>query len=294
MRDIYTYWLVRYVPDVARGEQVNVAVVVGRDGGDWAIRSASDLRRASRLGGDASVLRPWLSRLESAFSHYQRPVLNIFSSSATEDISSSWVNRLSHRFNNILQVSDAAPVDAMSAQSAVDFLFPILVANPEKISRSRTRSRLVGDMGEFYLQTAHLQPGKNLIRRPLATIGRQRGRFDFAVVNSRVGQLSQAFAFDVRDLDALEQELHSWNFIVSRLRDAGGAVGEGTTAPFAVSSEVPISVVYQAAESGRLESRRQDLLESALEAWTMLAVRPVPSEQLDLVAQEARGLVAAN
>ena len=45
MNGAYLYWLVRDVPDVVRGEQVNVAVIVGQDGGDWAIRVAPDLRR---------------------------------------------------------------------------------------------------------------------------------------------------------------------------------------------------------------------------------------------------------
>lgn len=284
--------MIRYVPDVARGEQVNVAVIAGRDGGDWAIGVVPDLRRASRLGGDASALRPWLDRLDATIREYQAPPLELFDSVEQRQLNSAWVGLISHRFNNTLQVSDPVPVVARSAQSAVDFLFPVLIAAPATIKRSRTRTRLLGDMNDFYLRTADLEAGTSLLRRPLASIGRQRGRFDFAVVNDAVGQLSQVFAFDVRDTDALEQELHSWNYIVTRLRQDSGEVRGSSLVPIRVPSTVPISVVYQTPDEAR-DNRRDDVFFAAMEAWAELDVRAVPSEQLDQVAREARSLVGA-
>lgn len=285
----YQYWLVRYVPDVARGERVNVAVIAGRDGGDWAIRVVQDLKRASRLGGEAGALRPWLESLESTVSHYQNPPLSLFGGDRVERLSTAWVELLSHRFNNVLQISEAAPVLADSARAAADFLFPILVAAPKTTKRSRTRTRLVSNMNEFYLSTGEFETGRNLLRRPFATIGRQRGRFDFAVLSGDVGQLSQAFAFDVRDSDLLEQEIHSWNYIVSKLRNDGGVLTNGQSSAPSVPADVPISVVYQ--EPNSLDSRHQDMFAAALEAWTDLEVRAVPSAELDQVAIEASRLV---
>ncbi|MBD8023462.1 DUF3037 domain-containing protein [Microbacterium gallinarum] len=290
MNAAYLYWLVRYVPDVARGERVNVAVVVGRDGGDWAIRVAPDLRRASRLGGDASALRPWLERLERSIHDYEHPPLDLF---ATRDIrvSRSWLELLSHRFNNVLQVSAAAPVEARSAREGVDFLYPVLVATPAPLHRSRTRARLVTDMAELFVRTGNFEVGSTLIRRPPARVGRQRGRFDFAVVDGGVDQLSHAFAFDVRDTDALEQEMQSWNFIVSRLRQDGAAIGAGTH-PLSADSDVAIAVAFQE-PAGRPDARRDDVFAAALEAWSALDVHAVPSSQLDVIAREARELVSA-
>jgi len=290
MSAAYLYWLVRYVPDVARGERVNVAVVVGRDGGDWAIRVAPDLRRASRLGGDATALRPWLERLERSIHDFEHPPLDLFATSDVR-VSRSWLELLSHRFNNVLQVSGAAPVAAASAKEGVDFLFPVLVATPEPLHRSRTRARIVTDMAELFVRTGNFEVGNTLIRRPAARVGRQRGHFDFAVVDDGVDQLSQAFAFDVRNTDALEQELQSWNFIVSRLRQDGAAIGTGNRAHTA-DAEVPIAVAFQE-PAGRTDARRDDVFAAALEAWNVLGVRAVPSSQLDLIAREARELVSA-
>jgi hypothetical protein len=35
---LYNYWVVRYVPNVARGEFTNIGLVVGADGADWTTR----------------------------------------------------------------------------------------------------------------------------------------------------------------------------------------------------------------------------------------------------------------
>lgn len=289
MNTAYLYWLVRYVPDVVRGEQVNVAVIVGRDGGDWAIRVAPSLRRASRLGGDASALRPWLDRLQRSIHDFEHPPLGFFAGPETETVSRAWLELLSHRFNNVLQVSSAVPVEAYSAQEGADFLFPILVAAPPATNRSTTRSRLVSDLGSLYSRTASLELGESLFRRPRARVGRQRGRFDFAVVDDRVGQLSQAFAFDVRDADSLEQELQSWNFIVSRLREDGADISvDGTTA--SASEDVAIAVGYQEPVV-HADARHLDVFEAAREAWSALQVHAVPSTELDRIAIEARDLV---
>ncbi|MFV0320332.1 MAG: hypothetical protein ACK5IN_08245 [Microbacterium sp.] len=212
---------------------------------------------------------------------------------ATTDVrvSRSWLELLSHRFNNVLQVSTAAPVDAGSAREAVNFLFPVLVATPPPVTRSRTRARIVNDMAELFVRTGNFEVGSTLIRRPSARIGRQRGRFDFAVVEDGVGQLSQAFAFDVRDTGALEQELQSWNFIVSCLRQDGAAIGVGSH-PLLADADVPIAVAFQE-PTGLPDSRRDDVFAAAREAWESLGVHAVPSSELDVIAREARELVSA-
>lgn len=289
MVEPYLYWLVRYVPDVARGEQVNVAVIAGRDGGDWAIQTAPNLRRASRLGGDAGALRPWLDSIQRSVHDYEHPPLALFASGDAPTVGRAWLEMLSHRFNNVLQVSGAAPVEAFSAQEAVSFLYPALVAAPTSATRSVTRHRIVQDLSDLYVRTGNLQVGESLFRRPRARLGRQRGRFDFAVVDDHVDQLSQAFAFDVRDVDTLEQELQSWNFIVSRLRNDGGVViADGNE--LSAAPDVPISVAFQEPHYGS-SARTLDVFEAAHEAWQRMGVRAVPSTQLDQIAIEARDLI---
>lgn len=290
MNGAYLYWLVRYVPDVVRGERVNVAVIVGRDGGDWAIRVAPDLRRASRLGGDARGLRPWLDELAQTIHDFEHPPLQLFADPQEVRVSRAWLELLSHRFNNVLQVSPATPVMAQSAREGVDFLFPLLVATPAPVARSRTRARMVHDLGQLYERTANLETRGSLLRGPRAFVGRQRGRFDFAVVDDHVDQLSHAFAFDVRDTDVLERELQSWNYIVSRLRDDGASITQGGRS-LAAAEDVPVAVAFQ--EPSRRDARVADVFEAAIEAWAGLGVVAVPSTELDSIARDALELVTA-
>lgn len=289
MNEPYLYWLVRYVPDVARGERVNIAVIVGRDGGDWAIRSAPNLRRASRLGGDAQAVRPWLESLERSVRDYEQPPLALFASRGREVVSRGWLSLLSHRFNNILQLSRPAPVEAVSAEDAASFLYSVLVATPDSAPRSKTRTRLVQHLGDLYLRTGSLELGESLLRRPRALVGKQRGRFDFAVIDDHVDQLSHAFAFDVKDTDSLEQELQSWNFVVTRLRDSGAVVSSGAETRSA-EPDVPVSVAFQEPPVNA-DPRTRDVFDAALEAWRSLDVSAVPGSEMDKIAVEARNLV---
>ncbi|WP_341933446.1 DUF3037 domain-containing protein [Microbacterium sp. LWO14-1.2] len=291
MNEPYLYWLVRYVPDVARGERVNVAVIVGRDGGDWAIRSAPNLRRASRIGGDAQAIRPWLESLERSVRDYEHPPLALFASLEPQTVSRAWLSLLSHRFNNTLQLSSPAPVEAVSAEDAAGFLYSVLVATPDISPRSKTRTRLVQHLSDLYLRTSSLELGESLLRRPRALVGKQRGRFDFAVVDDHVDQLSHAFAFDVKDTDSLEQELQSWNFVVTRLRDSGAIVAAGQEERTA-ESDVPVSVVFQEPPRSA-DSRTWDVFDAALEAWRTLGVDAVPGSEMDRIAVEARDLFHA-
>lgn len=290
----YRYWLIRYVPDAARGEFVNVGIVVGNDRADWALRRVHSLRRASRLGGNASTLEPWLTRIERLITDHQNPPL--FGSLVERPLSSGWMGHLSGRLNNAIQISDATPIEADSAEEAASFLFPFLVAETSARPAARTRARLISDLRDHYLFDANLMSGQGLLQRPRARVGRQRGRFDFAVLSDEVNQLSQVWSFDVKDTDRLEQEIQSWSFLVERLRNDGGelfAKGDNGLISDAIGPAVPISVVYQEPR-GAVSAERSDVYLAAREAWNLLSVTAVPSDQLNRVAENARDLIAVN
>lgn len=288
----YTYWTVRYVPDVVRDERVNIAVIVGRDGADWAVRCAPDLRRASRLGGDATELRAWLGSLEESIATHQAPPLDLYGGAHHDRVSSAWVEMLAHRFNNILQVSEQAPVLGESAREAAGFLYDALVSVPEPARRSRSRTAIARDLTTLLTQTAGLELGRNLWRTPTARVGRQRGRFEHAVVNHDVHQLTQVFAFDVLDVAPLEREVQSWNFIVSRLREHGADFAYGRLTAHA-GSDAPIAVAYQEPAARRRDAEHLDTMDAALEAWRELNVTPVPSTDLMSIARGSAQYVSA-
>jgi hypothetical protein len=296
MTHSYTYWLLRYVPDSIRGEMVNIGVLVGRDGGDWSLRRVRSYRRANRLGGDASRVDPWLTALEYEIRSIMNSELELFRDSSQEPLSSARIHRMRLRLNNSIQIGEPAAVQGETAAETAGFLFDFLVSESAIPQRSTTRRRLVGQLRDQYEQIAQLDVGSTLRSRPQARVGRQRGRFDFAVVNNEVQQLSQVWSFDLADTDRLEQEIHAWSFLVTRLRNDGGHLG-GPKAhptellPFGISTDVAISAVVQVPSERRV-SDRFDVFLAAQDAWRDLDIEVVPSTEMGRVAREAIALTA--
>ena len=285
---IYSYWLLRYVPDTIRGEMVNVGVLVGRDGGDWALRRVSSFSRAGRLGGDANRVAPWLEWLGREIDDYQRPPLESFVSEQSGPFTAARVHRLQVRLNNAIQISAPTGVQGDSAASTAEFLYEFLVSEATVPTRSSTRRRLVSQLRAQYDQVALHDVVRTLETRPQARVGLQRGRFDFAVVNDEVNQLSQVWSFDLTDMDKLEQDIHAWSYLVTRLRDDGGELGpkQGLSSRH-IGSDVPISAVYQVPSGKKNREDQMRVFLAAQEAWNNLGVDLVPSEELDRVAKNA-------
>lgn len=296
MTQTYSYWLLRYVPDAIRGEMVNVGVLVGRDGGDWSLRRVRSYRRANRLGGDASRIDPWLTSLEREIHSLMSPELGMFRRESSEPLSSARIHRMQLRLNNSIQIGEPSAVRGESASDTAEFLFDFLVSEFAVPQRSTTRRKLVGQLRDQYEQIAQLDIGSTLRARPQARVGRQRGRFDFAVVNEEVNQLSQVWSFDLADTDRLEQEIHAWSYLVTRLRDEGGQLAgtqrrETQLLPFEIASDVAISAVVQAPTEQRT-SERMNVFLAAQEAWQDLAIEVVSSADMGRVAREAVALTA--
>lgn len=290
MHSNYSYWVVRYVPDTVRGEFVNVAVIVGKDNGDWAIQVAPDLRRASRLGGDAQILREWLNRLARSIRDYEAPPLDLFSSIDSPTVSSKWLKSVTARLNNAVRISEPIPLEAISAARGASFLFDHLVVTTRHVSRARTRLQLVNKLESVYRENLVLN-NQRILRRPQASIGKQTGRFDFAVADGKIKQLSHVWAFDLKNVDNLSQEINAWNFVVGRLRDEGAQINSSSNAgsKMEVAPDVPISLVYQAPQGfgSRITNEHRDVFEAAMEAWQLLELDTIPSSQIDSVADLA-------
>ena len=281
----YQYWLIRYVPDTIRGEFVNVGVLVGEDGGDWAIRRVRSFRRANRLGGDAAQAEAWLSEFEQRIADHHLPPLYSLDGRENESVSSGWVRSRQDRLNNSIQISSPRPVEASSASEGVELLFALLVTESTVSPRSYSRQRLVSDLRGHYLGDADSRVRQSLRTRPRAVVGRQQGTFDFAVAESRVNQLTQVWSFDIKDLDRLDQEVRSWNYLVSLIREEGGEVPSDNLLleSLAIEPSVPVRVVYQV-PSG---NRARDHFYAAKEGWDRLDILSYPSDQMDAVSNEA-------
>jgi hypothetical protein len=271
---MYSYWVVRFVPDVARGEFSNVGLVAGADGLDWAVSFDSRfIKNHGHYSSDLRELRAWIEWFQRSVSTESESEL------ARPNVSSGWIEHLRARQANSIQFSPASVIEAESARAAVDLLFPHLVERDEVRRRSSlTRSRMRTAVRDTLVHELGYSVGENLLPRPRVSIGRQRGAFDFAVWGdarwSEPGQhLQNVWAFNVISLDALETEIQSWNYLVGRLRADGGHL-EAQGASVAVDSATPIEAIIDAPNPSRPDSdHRAELFEAATEAWELNGVR---------------------
>lgn len=260
----YQYWVIRYVPNVARGEFSNIGIVCGRDDSDWAVRfDTRFVRNHGNLSSDLRELSPWVAWFRRSIEFHARET---FATNA-QRVSSGWVDRLRARQANSVQFAAPIPIEASSGQSAVDLLFPHLVERESRTrARTVTRRSMRTDLKDHLLYDLDYQIGKNLFVTPRASVGKQRGSFDLARLDSDSHVCTNVWAFNVAGLEQLEREVQSWNFLVTRLRHDGAVLTKGGETRN-VNAQVPIEVVIDAPSIGAELEWRSDIFEGAIEAW---------------------------
>lgn len=261
----YQYWIIRYVPNVARGEFTNIGIVCGTNGGDWAAHF--DTRGVSQHGG----LRSDLRELTSWQRWFQRQIATYHGPSFDGDnLSSGWIEHLRARQANSIQFSEPTPIDVDSASHAIDLLYPLLVERDvqRRGRRGVTRVKMRTGLREAFQYERELVQGRDLFVQPHARVGRQRGVFDLGRDERADTVLTNTWAFNVATLDDLERDVQSWNYLVSRFRDEGGELSfDAQTRSF--QGDERIEVVYDPPTISRDATRRVEIFEAAREAWSL-------------------------
>ncbi|MQP33166.1 DUF3037 domain-containing protein [Rhodococcus erythropolis] len=274
----YLYWTLRYLPDAVRGEFVNIGVIVGRDGQDWAIRTIENFERASRIGGDLSVAKRWAHSLRQdieANSHRAHLAYTGKDFAATE----GWLDRMREFHNNSIQVSEAMPVVAQTANEGADLLYARLVVDPARAVRSTSHTRAVARLTEAY---SDISDDYNVLKRVKVNSGRQSMDFDFALTNRRIEHLSRVWSFDVKDPSTQVEKVQAWGFRIEQLRESGGELTAANEKTIHVDQDVPVRILYVPPNNAAgLES-----LDIARDAWNRIEAKAFPIEH-------ARQLVAA-
>lgn len=261
----YQYWVIRFVPNIARGEFTNVGIVCGRDGGDWAVGfDPRYVRNHGNLSPDLRELSNWTAWFHRTVEQHRSAGLG------EQPVSSGWIAHLRSRQANSVQFSEPAPLDVESARAGVTLLFPHLVEREStRKRRGVTRQSLRADVRDTLLFEHDLTLGHELFVQPRAQIGKQRGSFDLMRSDEHGNALTNVWAFNVATLDVLEREIQSWNYLVSRFRSDGATLKLGKARTTILPPDAPIEVVYDAPTSERERQRRSDIFEAAQEAWQL-------------------------
>ncbi|WP_284990193.1 DUF3037 domain-containing protein [Arthrobacter sp. efr-133-TYG-120] len=293
----YKYWIVRYVPNVVRGEFVNIGLLVGSDDAEWAFREVASLRRANRLGGDPSIARYWLRELERMVAasatvqeHDEHSSgLWVPSDSGEEQLSEGTMLRLSGRLNNAVQLSQAHTVVADSAQGGLEMLFDHLVSDPVPSHRTQFRTRITRTIEESFIRQLRGNQSASVQRRPLVHVGRSSRTADIALADNQVEQITKAWSFNLADPEKTQTEIEAWAYFMNSIQDRGGVLTAAGGAQLTVPSGVQFRVIYEEPTT----PQREENLSAAAEIWSQVeGLKTYSAGQAQELVRDGLALVA--
>jgi hypothetical protein len=287
----YVYSLIRYVPDPFRDEAVNVGTIVGSEHtGEWDIVQVSNLQRARAIQEEPRSILAVSDFIE----HYGALLDPWAPGSEVDDVKSdfvpseTWLSDVHSLHNRAVQLSAPLPLSAESFEEALSAVMDRFLVDPIRRRspyRKRTFARLVAR--ELFVE-AGLELDKTLFEQVVIETEHARESADFAVVNGRALQLTQAWSFQLPRQDELTERIKAWGWSLSRLREHGGHIRlDGRVVD--VPKTVDLSVVFVPPRVGE----ESPALDAAQGVFSDLDVHPASIDEADRVAEHAVQLLEA-
>lgn len=237
----FQFSLIRFVPDPARGEFVNIGAVAGSDDArEWELRLVSNLTRAKALD-DRGVLSTAFAYAAGLEDHIAALDL-LPDTSGSEPISAELLHRRASEMQNIVQFSPPAPVAADSADAALELVFDQLVLDAaRKQFPFEKKHRAQGAARRAY--RAHDLPASAIRERAPVSSGVFDGFFDFAVHNGEAVQLTQCWSFQLPNQADLAEQVKAWSWLVHEIRQEGGRLATNADGDVAVPAELEVFAI---------------------------------------------------
>jgi hypothetical protein len=279
----YHYSLLRFVPDPARGEFINLGILAGDDDArDWELRLVQNLRRLKAIDDkDALGLAlAFAARLEEHIVATDQ----IPETTSVAPISTEWLASLAGEMQNVVQLTEPTPLVAESAEAALDTLFTEFIVDPAaQRFRFQKKHRAVASTRRAYRD--HEVPEDAILEPAPVTAGPYDGRFDFAVSNGSVVQLVQCWSFQLPNQAELAEQVKAWAWVVRELRDRGGAMRYGERDVRVPEGEaVEIAAVFIPPFEGQEDT---SAFEEARAAFDETSVRQLTPDEADEVGRSA-------
>jgi hypothetical protein len=234
----YKFTLIRFVPDPARGEFVNIGAIAGdEDANDWGVRWISNYTRANALdsAGLLPAAKAFTAVLDERVADLERPRLD------SEPPTVAWLASLAEEMNNVVQLSDPAPVVADSAEAALDLVFERLLVDPARL-KYRFRKKHQAQAAVRLTYSEHNVPKSAVKARARVTSGAYDFEFDFAVHNGHAVQLVQCWSFELPDQDELTKQVKAWAWMAHEIRERGGRLS--SEGDLDVPGDLDIAAIY--------------------------------------------------
>jgi Protein of unknown function (DUF3037) len=279
----YRYSIVKFVPDAARGEAVNLGVLAGDDdSGDWDLRLTDNYRRARAIDvpNHLPAALSFLARLQDHVDASGDP-----DAFPVEPMTTELLERFSYEMRNVVQFTPPAPVAAPTAEDALDTLFGQLVVDvaARKFPWARKHAA-VGTTRRAYKQQEI--PQDRIAERVTVSAGPYEGAFDFAVHNGEAVQLVQCWSFQLPGQIELADQVKAWAWVARSLREHGGGEVRKGDAAFRADDQVNLATVYLPP----LEDQPSHAFEEAQAAFAeipnLLAVTPDSAESVARIAAQ--------
>jgi hypothetical protein len=279
----FSFSLIRFVPDPARGEFVNIGAIAGDETAqDWDLRFISNFRRARALDtrGALSAAIAFATGLGDSIQLDEQLEL-----AGPEPTSNETLTRLSEESQNIVQFTRPAPVQAGSSEEALDLVFEHLVLDPTALKfRFEKKHRAQSSTRQAY--SAHNVPADAVKERARIASGAFDDTFDFAVHNGRAVQLVQCWSFQLPDQGQLAEQVKAWSWVVHEVRKQGGELSTNS-GTIEVPGETQIAAVcIPPAKGGEAPAFAE-----AKAAFAENDVQQLSPEEADRLGAEARQLL---
>ncbi len=286
----YVYSVVRFVPDPARGEFVNVGAIAGsEDSSEWLWRQVENPVRARAVDDRKALEAVWafLDRVGREMDEYEKAQESLFEPSV--ELSEEWLQRLYAEHRNVVQLSPPTPMVASTADEALDRVFDQMVLDPAlRRHPFQKKHAALAAVRAAYRKYA-VQKGVNLRERVALETAHHRERFDFAVTNGRTLQLTHTWSFQVPDQDLVAEQVKAWGWTVRDVQQGGGRVRLADGSQFDVGQDVDVEVVYVPPALGQDAPAMGD----ALNVFEALKVTHAALEGADHVGERAHNLLVA-
>ena len=283
----YIYSIIRFVPDPARGEFVNVGAIVGsEESSEWQVRQVENPARARALDQNSSLNAVWsfINELGARTDDFEKSIHSLFE--ADTKLSEKWLWDLHWNHQNIVQLSAPTPMVASSADDALERIFNLMILEPAKHQQTFiTKHKALATLRGFY-NTFSISKGTELHERVTLRTSHHTERFDFAITNGRVVQLAQTWSFQIPDQNALAEQVKAWGWTVQEAQLDGGTISTPEK-DLAVPADVNFEVVYIPA----LPNKPASAFKDAEHVFKQLNISATPHEQARDVAKRARELL---
>ena len=286
----YVYSVVRFVPDPARGEFVNVGAIVGSDQtSEFGLRQVENPSRARQIDTRKSSEAVWafLDRIGRCIDDHERAIESLFPTESGV-LDEQWLAGLHTTHQNIVQLSPPTPMVASNAEEALDKVFELLIVDPaHRRFRFQRKNTALAALRAAYARRS-VNRGSQLSERVVLRTDRHRERFDFAVTNGKALQLAHAWSFQVPDQETLTEQVRAWGWTVKDARERGGFL-ELSNSELVVEQGIDIDVVY----IPPLPDQPAPALDDARRVFESLGIHAVPIESANDVGDRAHNLLVA-